>query len=97
MAPWRRAGQWSLRLPCAAPACHASWGRLSSEGLGLTELAPPGEVGGSRGAPMLSAADAILATLGHGPFVFNLGHGIVPETPPEHVAALCEHLKAWRA
>jgi hypothetical protein len=36
MAPWRRAGQWSLRLPCAAPRRHAVWGRLSSEGLGFT-------------------------------------------------------------
>jgi hypothetical protein len=36
MAPWGRAGQWSLRLPCAAPGRHASWGRLSSEGLGGT-------------------------------------------------------------
>jgi hypothetical protein len=33
VAPWGRAGQWSLRLPCAAPRRHASWGRLSSEGL----------------------------------------------------------------
>ena len=49
------------------------------------------------GAPMLRAADAILDALGHGPFVFNLGHGIVPETPPEHVAALSAHVKAWRA
>jgi uroporphyrinogen decarboxylase len=25
--------------------------------------------------------------------VFNLGHGIVPETPPEHVARLVELVK----
>lgn len=49
------------------------------------------------GAPMLKQADAILDALGHGPFVFNLGHGFVPETPPEHVAALSAHVKAWRA
>jgi uroporphyrinogen decarboxylase len=30
---------------------------------------------------------------GH-PFVFNLGHGIVPETPPAHVARVAELLRA---
>jgi uroporphyrinogen decarboxylase len=35
----------------------------------------------------------ILEALGSGPFVFNLGHGIVPETPPEHVARLVELVK----
>jgi uroporphyrinogen decarboxylase len=28
-----------------------------------------------------------------GPFVFNLGHGIVPDTPPEHVADLVATLR----
>lgn len=28
------------------------------------------------------------------PFVFNLGHGIVPETPPDHVARVAELLRA---
>jgi len=35
----------------------------------------------------------ILDALGSRPFVFNLGHGIVPETPPEHVAQLVELVK----
>ena len=30
----------------------------------------------------------ILKALGSGPFIFNLGHGVVPETPPEHVSEL---------
>jgi uroporphyrinogen decarboxylase len=45
------------------------------------------------GEPMLAAARAITAALAQGPFVFNLGHGIVPETPPEHVAALVAALR----
>jgi uroporphyrinogen decarboxylase len=42
------------------------------------------------GSVMATAARAIVATLRDGPFVFNLGHGILPETPPETVAALVE-------
>jgi uroporphyrinogen decarboxylase len=38
-----------------------------------------------------------LAALSGRPFVFNLGHGIVPQTPPEHVAALSEFIRGWRA
>ena len=40
------------------------------------------------GAAMERAVAEIRAALGGGPFVFNLGHGILPQTPPEHVAAL---------
>jgi len=35
----------------------------------------------------------ILDLLSNRPFVFNLGHGILPETPPEHVAKLVELVK----
>ena len=48
------------------------------------------------GGPALSAeTDRILRALSGGPFVFNLGHGIVKTTPPEHVAALVEQVRAW--
>lgn len=47
------------------------------------------------GGPALDArVNAILETLGAGPFIFNLGHGILPETPIEHVTRLVSLVKA---
>lgn len=40
------------------------------------------------GAALDRAVADILATLGQRPFVFNLGHGILPETPLAHVERL---------
>ncbi|MGH6987715.1 MAG: uroporphyrinogen decarboxylase [Caulobacteraceae bacterium] len=48
------------------------------------------------GAAMHAEAARILAALGHGPFIFNLGHGILKTTPPEHVEALVRQVQAWR-
>jgi uroporphyrinogen decarboxylase len=40
------------------------------------------------GTALEAEARSILAAMRGRPFVFNLGHGIVPPTPPEHVAQL---------
>ena len=48
------------------------------------------------GDAMIEAARTILDALGRGAFVFNLGHGVLPETPPENVALLVETVRAWR-
>lgn len=42
------------------------------------------------GDAMEAEVKRILEILGSGPFIFNLGHGIVPQTPPEHVARLVQ-------
>ena len=49
------------------------------------------------GAAMHAEAGRILAALGQGPFIFNLGHGILKTTPPEHVEALVRQVQSWRA
>ncbi|MBN8892649.1 MAG: uroporphyrinogen decarboxylase [Rhodospirillales bacterium 70-18] len=46
------------------------------------------------GAALASETDALLAAMRGRPFIFNLGHGIVPQTPPEHVAALVTRVRA---
>lgn len=46
------------------------------------------------GGPQLDARiDAIVAAYADRPHIFNLGHGIVPETPIEHVARLVDRVK----
>ena len=47
------------------------------------------------GEALHRAAIRILDALGNGPFVFNLGEGVLPQTPPEHVAALTDIVRAW--
>jgi uroporphyrinogen decarboxylase len=41
-------------------------------------------------------AGRIVAILGQRPFVFNLGHGVLPQTDPAAVAALVDHVKSVR-
>ena len=45
-----------------------------------------------------AGADHILAQAANRPgHIFNLGHGVLKTTPPEHVAALVEHVHAHRS
>jgi uroporphyrinogen decarboxylase len=55
-------------------------------------LDPMALVGGGL-ALQHETSDIVSAVRGH-PFIFNLGHGIVPQTPPEHVAQLVEQVRA---
>ncbi|MDE2517753.1 MAG: uroporphyrinogen decarboxylase [Rhodospirillales bacterium] len=46
------------------------------------------------GAAQRDGVAAILAAARGHPTIFNLGHGIVPHTPPSHVATLMEQVRA---
>lgn len=47
------------------------------------------------GEAMKREVRAILEALRGGAHIFNLGHGITPETPPEHVEELSDLLRSW--
>ncbi len=46
------------------------------------------------GEALDARAQQIVRAMAGKPFIFNLGHGIVPQTPPEHVAALVRAVRA---
>lgn len=45
------------------------------------------------GAPLDKGIDTILQSLGQGPLIFNLGHGITPQVPPAHVQQLIDRVR----
>ena len=45
------------------------------------------------GTALERAVDAVLDTFAHGPFIFNLGHGILPETPIGHVEQMLARVR----
>jgi len=45
------------------------------------------------GAALEAGARRVVETFRGGPHIFNLGHGITPQTPPDHLSALVEVIK----
>lgn len=85
----RHSGVDALALDPAVPLAEAA--KLQAVLPVQGNLDPIALVAG--GSAMAQEVSRIRAKLGRGPFVFNLGHGIVPQTPPEHVATLVALLR----
>lgn len=79
----------AIALDTAVPAAYAR-ARLQPRGAVQGNLDPVLLLAG--GEPLAAAVGEIRRELGAGPHVFNLGHGVLPETPPEHVAQLARLL-----
>ena len=48
------------------------------------------------GAALDREVDAVLASFSGKPFIFNLGHGVLPETPVAHVEQMVTRVRKWR-
>lgn len=73
------------------------WGQarqLQGEGAVQGNLDPLRLVAG--GEALDAGVDAILRELGDGPLVFNLGHGITPQTPVAHVERMISRVREAR-
>lgn len=76
-------------------AMDPSWARTHLPGRVVVQggLDPLLVVAG--GAPMERAAETYLKLFHDVPYIFNLGHGFIPETPPENVAALVKFVRSY--
>ena len=82
-------GADALGLDWTVPFSQAK--RLQQHGPVQGNLDPQRLVAG--GKALDEGVDAILSALGGGPLVFNLGHGITPETPIAHVEQMLARIR----
>jgi uroporphyrinogen decarboxylase len=85
----QKTGVDALGLDWTVPLSQAK--RLQSGGAVQGNLDPLRLVAG--GDALRDGVAAILQSLRPGPFVFNLGHGITPETPIAHVEAMIRQVR----
>jgi len=85
----KASGVDALGLDWTVPPAQAR--RLQAEGPVQGNLDPLRLVAG--GAALSEGVSAVLDALGDGPLVFNLGHGITPQTPIAHVQAMIDQVR----
>ncbi len=82
----------ALGLDWTVPLKQAK--RLQADGPVQGNLDPLRLVVG--GAALDEGIDRILSALADGPFIFNLGHGITPQTPIGHVEQMIARVRNWK-
>lgn len=85
-----KTGVNALGLDWSVPLAFAK--TLQAQGAVQGNLDPLRVVAG--GKALDDGIDAILERLGDGPLVFNLGHGITPQAPIEHVQQMIDRIRA---
>ncbi|RWB06006.1 MAG: uroporphyrinogen decarboxylase [Mesorhizobium sp.] len=88
----QKTGVTGLGLDWTVPLTTAR--ELQRDGAVQGNLDPLRLVAG--GKALADGVDAILKALGDRPLIFNLGHGITPETPIAHVEAMVKMVRAHR-
>jgi len=86
-------GARALSLDTGVPMAWAAAELDREAGLALQGNLDPVALLGPE-ADLLEEAGAILRAAASRPHIFNLGHGILPATPPERVEALVRYLKS---
>lgn len=86
----RKTGVTALGLDWTVPVAAARG--LQRQGAVQGNLDPLRLTAG--GTALSEGVDAILNGLGEGPLVFNLGHGITPETPVGHVETMVKMVRS---
>ncbi|MDQ0422127.1 uroporphyrinogen decarboxylase [Peteryoungia aggregata LMG 23059] len=88
----RKTGADAIGLDWSVPLSFAV--ELQKDGPVQGNLDPMRVVAG--GSALSEGIDAILQALGHGPLIFNLGHGITPQANPAHVTDLVTQVRSFR-
>ena len=87
----RKTGADAIGLDWAVPLEFAA--ELQKDGPIQGNLDPMRVVAG--GQALIDGIDRILDTLGNGPLIFNLGHGITPQADPANVTTLVERVRSY--